>query len=81
MDVLDRIEQASTPQPATWCGDATVTDAAAGTFADGRKKITVDWQGASLDCAYLDSYTPADGDQVTFLKSGSTVYVLGKTAR
>jgi hypothetical protein len=66
--------------PGSWCGTATVTNAAAGTSGDGRKLITVDWQGTSVTCGYLAAYTPAVGDHVTFLKAGASFLVLGKPA-
>ena len=83
-DVIDRLADANRPNsqhpPATG-GSATVTNAATGTFPDGRKKITVSWQGVSIDCAYLASYTPATSDVVAFLKVGASYLVLGKPAR
>lgn len=81
MDVLDRLEAASQPIPSTAMGNATVTNAAAGTFTDGRKKITVSWLGTTFDAAYDASYTPATNDVVTFIKAGSSFYVIGKPAR
>lgn len=81
MDILDRLQAASVPLPDTAMGNATVTNAAAGTFSDGRKKITVNWLGTSCDCAYDASYTPALNDVVTFLKAASSFYVIGKPAR
>lgn len=68
-------------EPPLTGGNATVTDAAAGTFTDGRKKITVTWQGMSIDCAYLAAYTPALDDVVMFVKAGGSFLVLGKPAR
>lgn len=81
MDIVDRLDNAlSEPSGGTWIGNATVSNAATGTFPDGRRKITVIWRGASIDCGYNAAYTPAVGDHVTFLKSGSSFWVLGKSA-
>lgn len=80
MDVIARLEEASQPDPGSWIGTAVVTNASAGTFPDGRQKITVDWQGAEFDVGYLASYTPAIGDNVSFLKAGSSFLVLGQPA-
>lgn len=79
-DVLDRIEAADQPDPETWCGTAVVTNAAAGTTADGRLLITVNWRGTSITCGFLVSYTPLVGHNVTFLKAGSSFFVLGRAA-
>lgn len=80
MDVIARLEDASRVDPESWTGTATVTNAAAGTFPDGRRRITVKWQGTTYDAAYLASYTPAVGDKVSFLKSGPSFFVLGEAA-
>lgn len=80
MDVVARLEEASRVDPETWTGTAEVTNAAAGTFPDGRRTITVRWQGSEYDAAYGAWYTPAAGDHVTFLKSGSSFFVLGEAA-
>jgi hypothetical protein len=78
-DVLSRLEDAG-PPPETWCGTATVTNPAAGVTADGRLLITVDWQGTSVTCPFLSSYTPAGGQVVIFLKAGASFLVLGHPA-
>lgn len=78
-DVIDRIEAAG-PDPEAWCGTATVTDAAPPPTSDGRLQVTVDWQGTSVTCGYLASYTPTLGHHVTFLKAGATFLVLGHPA-
>jgi len=80
MDALARLNQTFEGQPETTSGTATVTNAAAGTFGDGRHKITVNWLGSTFDAAYLASYTPAVNDNVIFHKSGSSFFVLGKAA-
>lgn len=82
VDIIDRLD-ATIPLPnnESSFGTAQVTNAATGTFPDGRKKITVSWLGTSVDCSYLAAYTPALNDIVTFLKSGSSFLVLGKPAR
>lgn len=80
MDALDRLDQTFDGSGDTWIGPATVTNAAAGTFPDGRLKITVDWNGTSVDARYNAAYTPVNGDVITFLKSGSSFWVLGKSA-
>lgn len=80
MDVIARLEEASTPDPQTWIGTATVTSAGAGTTDDGRLLITVDWNGTAVTCGFIDSYTPAAGDHVTFLKAGASFLVLGRPA-
>ena len=79
-DIARRLAADDANDTETWCGTAVVTDPAAGSTADGRLLITVDWRGTPIDCAYLDSYTPATGDAVTFLKAGSSIVVLGRPA-
>jgi len=81
VDIVARLGDASEPDPESWIGTATVTNASAGTFTDGRRKITVNWQGALFDSGYLASYTPAVGDNVTLLRSGSSFFVIGEAAR
>ena len=78
-DVVDRLA-APDPDPPEWAGTATVSNAAKGTLSDGRKLITVTWQGVDVDCTYLAAYTPAAGDHVLFLRSGGSFVVLGKPA-
>jgi hypothetical protein len=80
VDIVSQLGEALTPQPETWIGVARVTNASAGTFPDGRRKITVDWQGTSIDTAYNAAYTPALDDWVTFLKADSSYWVVGKSA-
>ena len=80
MDIVDRLDAAGKPLPNTSMGNAKVTNPAAGTFPDGRRKITVSWLGVSCDAAYDASYTPTLNDIVTFLKAGSSFYVIGKPA-
>jgi len=81
VDIVARLEDVAQSEPESWIGTATVTNASAGTFTDGRRKITVNWQGALFDSGYLASYTPANGDTVSFLKAGSSFLVLGEPAR
>lgn len=78
-DVVDRLG-APDPDPEQWAGTATVTSTAAGTTTDGRKLIQATWQGVTVTCCYLASYTPTAGDNVVFFKSGSSFMVLGKPA-
>jgi hypothetical protein len=78
-DVVDRLA-APGDEPDHWAGTATVSNAAAGTTADGRKLIGITWQGVAHTCCYLASYTPAMNDNVVFIKSGGSVMVLGKPA-
>lgn len=80
MDIIAKLGAASEPDPESWTGTAQVTNAAAGLFPDGRRRITVKWQGTTYDAAYLASYTPAVGDKVSFLKSGPSFFVLGEPA-
>jgi hypothetical protein len=81
VDIISRLAGAGDEEPESWIGTATVTNASAGTFPDGRRRITVNWQGALFDCGYLASYTPAVGDNVSFLKAGPSFLVLGEPAR
>lgn len=78
-DPVDRLAAPGPPAEA-WSGTATVANAATGTTTDGRKLITVTWQGTNIDCNYLASYTPVLGDNVIFLKAGASFLVLGKPA-
>lgn len=81
-DVVRRLGAVDRSVPAeSWIGTAEVTDATAGTTTDGRLLIEIAWNGTTATCAYLDHYTPASGDLVTFLKNGPSVIVLGRPAR
>lgn len=80
-DVVDLLAEPDPDgDPGAWAGTATVTNAAAGTTTDGRKLITVTWQGVAVTCGYLAAYTPVVNDHVTFLKDGGNFLVLGKPA-
>ena len=80
MDALARLNQTFDGPAETTSGTAQVTNPSAGTFADGRRKITVNWLGSTIDASYLAVYTPAANDFVIFQKSGSSFFVLGKAA-
>ena len=64
-----------------WSGTVEVLNAAAGTTADGRRLITIRWQGADIDVTYGNWYTPVVGDFPTFIKNGPSMFVLGPAAR
>lgn len=79
-DVIKRLVNDDPNDDTAWGGTATVTNAASGFTEDGRRLITVAWRGASIDCTYLASYTPVVGHNVSFIKSGPILFVLGKPA-
>lgn len=79
-DVIRRLADDDPNDTEAWAGTAVVTNAAAGTTADGLSMITVTWRGASINCTYLASYTPVVGHRVSFIKSGPILFVLGKPA-
>ena len=79
-DVIRRLAADDPNDRETWAGTATVTNTLAGTAPDGRKLISVEWRGATVNCAYLATYTPALGHKVAFIKDGSSMLVLGRPA-
>jgi hypothetical protein len=79
-DVVQRLVGDDPNDDDTWAGTAVVTNAAAGSTSDGRKLITVLWRTTSVNCTYLASYTPVNGHNVSFIKNGPNMFVLGKPA-
>lgn len=53
--------------PSAWVEPATVATVTAGAAADGNALATVTWRGASVQTAYLASYTPTVGHTVAVL--------------
>ena len=60
------VTRAQPPQgsPRSWIEPATVATVTAGGAADGNALTTVTWRGASVQAAYLASYTPTVGHRV-----------------
>lgn len=69
--------QARPPAPGRFVV-ATVASVADGAAADGTALITVDWDGAQIQAARLDSYTPAAGHRVLCAYQDSQLVILGR---
>lgn len=80
MDIIRLLADDDPNDDESWAGTAQVINANAGSTPDGRLLITVRWRGTNTDCAYLASYTPVVGHQVSFIKNGPVLFVLGKPA-
>lgn len=64
--------------PPSWFEQAVVASVAAGAASDGNALVTVTWHGASVQAAYLSSYSPTVSHTVLVLVQPPSLLILGR---